>query len=123
MEHYDYFSGIDMYRFDSFPFQVDNSFDVNKFIKLLTKPKSVLPEIKKVVFNDPATIVFWDDGTKTVVKADNEEYDPEKGFALAITKKALGNKGNYYEVIKKWVGEDVLFKNRKSSKKKKSSKK
>ncbi len=54
-----------------------------------------LPEIKDVIFNDSATIVFWDDGTKTVVKAVNEKFDPEKGLAMAITKKALGNKGNY----------------------------
>lgn len=50
-------------------------------------------EIKKVIFNNPATIVFWADGTKTVVKAKNEDFDPEKGLAMAIAKKALGNKG------------------------------
>lgn len=61
--------------------------------------------IKKVVFNDPATIVFWDDGTKTVVKCENEEYDPEKGLAMAIAKKALGNQGNYYNQFKKWLPE------------------
>ena len=59
--------------------------------------------IKDVIFNDPATIVYWTDGTKTVVKAGNEEFDPEKGLAMAIAKKALGNKGNYFETIKKWV--------------------
>ena len=59
--------------------------------------------IKNVIFNDPATIVFWNDGTKTVVKAENEEFDPEKGLAMAISKKALGNKGNYFEQIKKWT--------------------
>lgn len=59
--------------------------------------------IKKVVFNAPATIVFWDDGTKTVVKCENEEYDPEKGLAMAIAKKALGNQGNYYNQFKKWM--------------------
>ena len=63
-----------------------------------------IPEIKNVIFNPPATIVFWQDGTKTVVKATNELYDPEKGLAMAITKRALGNQGNYYNVIKKWVG-------------------
>lgn len=62
-------------------------------------------KIKSVRFNPPATIVFWEDGTKTVVKAEGEKFDPEKGLAMAITKKALGNKGNYYETIKKWVGE------------------
>lgn len=62
--------------------------------------------ITKVIFNDPATIVFWADGTKTVVQAYNEPFDKEKGLAMAIAKKALGNKGNYNEVFKKWIGED-----------------
>ena len=31
-----------------------------------------LVEIKSVVFNPPATIVFWTDNSKTVVKAENE---------------------------------------------------
>ena len=59
--------------------------------------------IKKVKFNPPATIVFWTDNTKTVVKCNGEDYDPEKGFAMCICKKMLGNKGNYYEVFKKWL--------------------
>ena len=59
-------------------------------------------KIEKVIYNNPATIVFWKDGTKTVVKAcEDDEYDPEKGLAMAISKKALGNKGNYYETFKK----------------------
>lgn len=61
-------------------------------------------EIEKVIFNDPATIVFWSDGTKTVVKTQNgEKFDPEKGLAMTIAKKAFGNKGNYYNHIKKWT--------------------
>ena len=59
--------------------------------------------IKNVIFNDPATIVFWTDGTKTVVKAENEPFDPEKGLAMAIAKKSLGNKGDYYNEFKKWL--------------------
>ena len=65
--------------------------------------ESNLVEIKNVVFNPPATIVFWTDNSKTVVKAKNEAFDPEKGLAIAIAKKALGNKGNYYETFKKWL--------------------
>ena len=62
--------------------------------------------IKKVIFNDPATIVFWIDGTKTIVKVqNNEHYDKLTGLAMCIAKKALGNKGNYYEIFKKWIGE------------------
>lgn len=59
--------------------------------------------IKDVMFNDPATIVFWNDGTKTVVKAENEVFDPEKGLAMAIVKKVLGNEGNYYNIFKQWI--------------------
>ena len=67
-------------------------------------------EIKDVIFNDPATIVFWADGEKTVVKcSENDVYDPEKGLAMAIAKRALGNKGKYYDIFKKWVPEDHSF--------------
>ena len=57
-----------------------------------------------VIFNDPATIIIWSDGTKTIVKAENEPFDPEKGLAMAISKKVLGNKYDYYEVFKRYVG-------------------
>lgn len=64
--------------------------------------KSLL--IKKVIFNDLATIIFWQDGTKTVVKTQNGEvFDPEKGMAMAIAKKAMGNQGNYFNTIKEHV--------------------
>lgn len=59
--------------------------------------------IKNVKFNPPATIVFWTDNTKTVVKCNGEDYDPEKGLAMCISKKMLGDRGNYYEVFKKWL--------------------
>jgi hypothetical protein len=60
--------------------------------------------IKNVIFNDPATIVFWTDGTKTVVKAqDGDVFDPEKGLVMAISKKAFGNKGNYCNELKRWL--------------------
>ena len=65
-----------------------------------------VPKIKKVIFNDPATIIYWKDDTKTVVKAENERFDPEKGMAMAIAKKALGNQGKYYNEFKKWLPEE-----------------
>lgn len=59
--------------------------------------------IKKVHFNPPVTVVLWEDGTKTIVRAqEGDDFDPEKGLAMAISKKALGNKGNFNEVFKKW---------------------
>lgn len=60
--------------------------------------------IKKVIFNNPATIIIWSDGSKTVVKVQNgEEYDPEKGMALCCAKKLLGNKSNFNNEFKKWL--------------------
>ncbi len=60
--------------------------------------------IENVIFNPPATIVFWSDGTKTVVKADGEAYDPEKGIAMAISKKLMGdNKYEYYHTFLHWL--------------------
>lgn len=64
-------------------------------------------KIKKVIFNDPATIVFWGDGTKTVVKCqEGDTFDKELGLAMAICKKHFGNKGRYNNEFKKWVYED-----------------
>lgn len=60
--------------------------------------------IKNVIFNPPATIVFWTDGSKTVVKCNaKEEFDPEKGMAMAITKRCANNSDDFYKEIKKWV--------------------
>jgi uncharacterized repeat protein (TIGR02543 family) len=66
------------------------------------RPK--FPEIKAVHFSGPVTCVIWDDGTKTLVRCSENDYnDPEKGLAMAIAKKALGNNGSYYDTFKKWV--------------------
>ena len=61
------------------------------------------PVIKDVIFNDPATIVFWKDGTKTVVKAQGEAFDPEKGLAMAFSKKMFGNDRDYYIQFLRWL--------------------
>lgn len=63
-----------------------------------------VPNVKKVIFNNPCTIVVWADGTKTIVRSqDGDNFDLEKGLAMAIAKKALGNSGNYYDEFKKWL--------------------
>ena len=92
--------------------ELSNAYDPQRFIyktslnSIYGAPKINMPGIKQVIFNDPATIVIWADGEKTVVKCQNgEPYDPEKGLAMAITKRALGNKGNYFDEIKKWTKE------------------
>lgn len=48
--------------------------------------------IEKVMYNNPATIVFWSDGTKTISKCHGEDkYDPKVGLLLAILKKFGGS--------------------------------
>lgn len=78
----------------------------NAVFNTIRTAQTVIPKIKDVIYNDPATIVFWEDGTKTVVKCKNEKFDPEKGLAMAFSKKMLGNKGNYYNIFKKWLPEE-----------------
>lgn len=70
-----------------------------------TKPKRHKMEeyIKDVIYNPPATIIFWVDGTKTVVKCDVEDtYSMETGFLMCVAKKFFGNTGDFNEVLKKW---------------------
>ena len=62
--------------------------------------KQLKLNIRKVIFNNPATIVFWLDGTKTIVKkADDEPWDPEKGLAMAIIKKYFGTNKEIKKII------------------------
>ena len=62
---------------------------------------------KEVIYNDPATIVFWEDGTKTIVKCQpGDTFSKELGLAMALAKKVHGNKGNYNDLFKKWAYDD-----------------
>lgn len=110
--HIDYTSIANRYKssedhvIDSWRYSLDS---YHEFCKR-AQSNQKLPEIKNVIFNDPATIVFWEDGTKTVVKNDDryksgklKPYDPEKGLSMAISKKALGNDGKYYNKFRKWL--------------------
>lgn len=67
------------------------------------------PEIKKVIFSGPCTIVMWSDGDKTIVRCrEDDTFDKEKGLAMAISKKMLGNnksKSNYYDIFKEYIQE------------------
>ena len=99
--------------------------------RILSQVEGLLPEVTKVIFNGPATIVFWDDGEKTVVKCsecgdgrclkakgyerDPEENafhrpmfcaihnDPEKAVMAAILKRVYHG---YQDVLRDFVPED-----------------
>lgn len=64
-----------------------------EFVSTITGSQP-LPQapISHTIYSPPATVVFWSDGTKTVAKcAPHEQYDREKGFAIACAKKLLGD--------------------------------
>lgn len=68
------------------------------FLKFL-KDLRVTSDIKKVIFNCPATIILWVDGTKTVVKCkEGDPYSKEAGFALCLLKKLSGN--DFHKVLR-----------------------
>ena len=59
--------------------------------------------IKKIMYKPPATIVFWNDGTKTVsVCEEGDVYNKELGFALCVLKKKYDNK-TVHEMFDKYV--------------------
>lgn len=61
-------------------------------------------KVKKIIFNDPATIVYWQDGTKTVVKTmEGTAFNPYYGFLCAVGKKLYGSNSAINRIIKEWV--------------------
>lgn len=58
---------------------------------------------KQVIFNPPATIVYWEDGTKTVVKADNDVFSEEFGYAMACMRKIYGSRAEFKAQFKNAV--------------------
>lgn len=61
---------------------------------------SPYPRPVKIIYNPPATIVFWTDGTKTVVKCNmDDEYNEYYGFLCALGKKMFGTNSHLKKLI------------------------
>ena len=73
------------------------TFEADKYIK-----------IRKVIFSGPATIVFWNDGSKTVVKCTKGDHlNYEMGIAMCALKKLFGDSYlNFKKDLKKWAPEE-----------------
>lgn len=72
----------------------------NSGTKLMTTDKFLKATfgVKKIIVRGPATIIFWEDGSKTVSVCDKDDkFDIEKGIGMCFMKKALG--GSYTNVI------------------------
>ena len=80
--------------------------------RLTAIPKLFPEDIKKVWFNrnkegQMCTTVLWSDDTKTTVRClPEDKEDKEKALAMCISKRVLGNKGNFNEVFKKYCFAD-----------------
>lgn len=93
-------------RLDAFRYSYREAFNT---VYGFSRSRSRVVEIKNVIFSGPCTIVQWSDGDKTIVKCENEDFDKEKGLAMAICKKFLGtnkSKSNYYDIFNKWIPEE-----------------
>lgn len=63
--------------------------------------------IKNVIYSNPATVVNWSDGTKTVSKVHGgDEYNPEVGLILCVLKKLQGST-HIRDLLHTWVPENA----------------
>lgn len=98
------------------PWPVFTHIDIRKLEKekndMNTKTKTINFCVNKVIFNGPATVVIWGDGTKTVVKcADGDSYSKWAGFAMCIAKRLYGD--DFHRQFRHWCGveDDIPKKN------------
>ena len=74
----------DMFKTQSFEIPVVGHFYMHTPVK---------DTIDKVIYHDPATIIYWKDRTQTVVKCqEGFEYDEVVGFLMCILKKTISGR-------------------------------
>lgn len=71
--------------------------------------------VDHIIYNDPATIVFWKDGTKTVVKkSPKEPYNKYTAFCAALAKKVYGNNSQVNKIVEAGIEQKPCDKKKKS---------
>lgn len=74
--------------------------------KLTNKQKLDYKNIEKIIFNKPATIIIFKDGTKEVAKCYDEDFDEEKGVAMIMLNLVFNNnKSERKRFIEKFIVE------------------
>ena len=92
---------------DSITAKIDSraymDFDYRKLIDTAVAQLTIgigYPKPKKIIRNGPATIIFWDDNTKTLVKRNEDcSDDPYLAFCAALAKKVYGNNSRVKKLI------------------------
>lgn len=67
--------------------------------------------VEKVIYSPPATIVFWGDGTKTVVKCHyGDTYSKELGFLYCCAKHMCGNDTiKFHKLMNEWCWNEIEY--------------
>lgn len=88
----------------------ESAFSIEADKKRRAINKGIRNSIKKVIFNPPATIIIWSNDEKTVAKCGpNDDWDPEKGFAMAALKHYMG-KSNLGWFLRKYADAETANK-------------
>lgn len=92
--------------------------DKDKILKENIKP-DYIP--RKILFNDPVSVVFWKDGTKTIVRrAKGEKFNKYTAFTAALAKKIFDNNTTVNKIVASGIDQkekDELKKKRLAAKK------
>lgn len=72
--------------------EIDNDLNLIRMIEELEAEEQYdYLAYERIIFNDPATIVIWADGTRTVVKACKEDkFDKGVGLKTALLQRVFG---------------------------------
>lgn len=94
-----------------------NMEEIKQIIKKEEEMKFIT--LDHVIFDGPATIVFWSDGSKTIVKCtDGDVYAYDVGIAMATLKKIFGDQyGAYRHDVRNAIKEAEERKVRREKKK------
>lgn len=86
--------------------EIDNDLNLIRMIEELEAEEQYdYLAFEKIIFNNPATIVIWADGTRTVVKACKEDkFDKGVGLKTALLQRVFGK--DIDKEINKIVDED-----------------
>ena len=87
--------------------------DLRRFLKTVTGDTDSDTEARidlnfytprKIIFNDPVSVVFWQDGTKTIVRrTKGEKFNKYTAFTAALAKKIFGNNTRVNAIVKSGI--------------------
>ena len=86
--------------------ELEEELELQEKERVQRQNKRLRQMIKNVIFSNDRTIVFFDDGTKVIVQCQPEdEFDKEKGLAVACMKKLFENTNVFNDVMRKWCND------------------